>query len=53
MIIGISEDKTVNLLCIRTLQSLCEELVQQGLLKLPKNHRIQEFFGRSVCYCDI
>lgn len=46
MIIQVNEVNSV--LFTRTLESLCEELVHQGLLKLPKNHRIQEFIGRSV-----
>uniref|UniRef100_H3DDL2 Zgc:153738 n=1 Tax=Tetraodon nigroviridis TaxID=99883 RepID=H3DDL2_TETNG len=42
---GKKKKKEKDLTAERTLQSLCEELVQQGLLKLPKNHRIQEFLG--------
>lgn len=29
----------------RTLESLCEELAEQGLLKLPKDVRIQDYVG--------
>lgn len=55
MMIRMKEVNTINtiFLFIRTLQSLCEELVQQGLLKLPKNHRIQEFLGRSAYFCAL
>ena len=48
-----NEVNTIFLLFIRTLESLCEELVQQGLLKLPKNHRIQDFLGRKVYLCAL
>lgn len=29
----------------RTLESLCEELAEQGLLKLPKDVKIQDYVG--------
>lgn len=32
----------------RTLESLCQELVDQGLLKLPKYFRMQDFLGMTV-----
>ncbi|XP_029684645.1 dynein regulatory complex protein 11 isoform X2 [Takifugu rubripes] len=42
---GKKKKKEKDLTSDRTLESLCEELVQQRLLKLPNNHRIQEFLG--------
>lgn len=33
----------------RTLESLCQELVEQGLLKLPNDCRMQDYLGKTVC----
>ncbi|XP_023195833.1 IQ and AAA domain-containing protein 1 isoform X2 [Xiphophorus maculatus] len=42
---GKKKKKEKDLTPDRTLESLCEELVQQGLLKRAKNFRMQDFLG--------
>ncbi len=33
---------------IRTLESLCQELVEQGLLKQANNVRLQDYLGKTL-----
>ncbi|KAK2835493.1 hypothetical protein Q5P01_015977 [Channa striata] len=42
---GKKKKKEKDLTAERTLESLCHELVEQGLLKKPKNVKLQDFLG--------
>ncbi|XP_078802654.1 dynein regulatory complex protein 11 isoform X2 [Oryzias latipes] len=47
---GKKKKKEKDLTADRTLESLCQELVEQGLLKQPNDVRLQDFLGSQVVH---